>query len=164
MSVFVLTDMFASFNSRKFVMMIIGLEALANLFFISFTNWINRMPYPDYFHHAAAYNAVFNPIIALYVANLIGTFIAAALDLFIFYYLYKKRNWSFFIASFCSSILTISCYTVVTDYFAFKDSYPTHFGLLTHINLVTNFITLALYAILGQIAVSLLQRYLHKKA
>lgn len=164
MAVFVLTDVFASFNTRKLVIFVISLEALFNLFFIVYTNIISNMPYPAYFQGANAYSEVFSPIIILYAANLGGTFIAAVIDLFIFYYLYKQRQWMFFLASFCSSIITISCYTYVTDYFGFRNSYPDHVLELTFINLLTNFITLLGYSILGQVLVNLIQKYLNGKS
>lgn len=162
MAVFVLTDVFASFNPRRLVIYILCLEALFNLFFISYTNFISNMPYPTYFSHAADYKTVFSPIITLYAANLGGTFIAAVVDLCIFYYLYKKRNWVFFLASFCSSIITISCYTYVTDYFGFRNSYPHHVLQLTFINLLTNFLTLLFYSILGQFLVGFIQKILNR--
>jgi uncharacterized PurR-regulated membrane protein YhhQ (DUF165 family) len=161
MAVFVLTDIFASFNPRRLVIFILTLEAIFNLFFIIYTNIISSMPYPSYFTNASAYTQVFSPIIILYAANLGGTFIAAVVDLFIFYYLYKQRQWMFFLASFCSSIVTISCYTYVTDYFGFRHSYPDHVLELTFINLLTNFITLLCYSILGQFLVSYIQKYLN---
>ena len=161
MSIFILTDIFASFNPRKLVIMMIMLEAFANLLFITYTNWISGMPYPSYFHHAEAYTIVFRPIIILYLANLGGTLIAAIVDLFIFYYLYKNRQWPFFIASFLSSNVTISCYTFITDYFGFRHSYPEHVFLLTNVNLITNFITLAFYAIVGQFVVMFIQKFLN---
>jgi len=161
MAVFVLTDVFATFNPRRLVIMMISLEALFNLFFVLYTNIISNMGYPDYFHNAESYKQVFNPIIMLYVANLGGTFIAAVIDLFIFYYLYKKRQWMFFMASFFSSIITISCYTYITDYFGFKDAYPDHVLELTFINLITNFITLLAYSIAGQFLVYFIQKILN---
>lgn len=163
MSVFVLTDVFASFNPRKLVIFMISLEAIFNLFFISYTNMISSMSFPSYFENASAYETVFSPIIILYIANLGGTFISAVVDLFIFYYLYKKKNWMFFMASFCSSIITISCYTYVTDYFGFRNSYPDHVLELTFINLLTNFITLLCYSILGQFLVNFIHGYLEGK-
>ncbi len=163
MAAFVLTDVFASFNPRRLVIFIISLDAIFNLFFITYTNVINNMPYPTYFQNATSYIEVFSPIIVLYAANLGGTFIAAVVDLFIFYYLYKQRQWMFFLASFCSSIVTISCYTYVTDYFGFRNSYPGHVFELTFINLLTNFITLLGYSILGQFLVNFIQRYLNGK-
>lgn len=162
MAVFVLTDVFASFNPRRLVIFIICLEALFNLFFIAYTNIIANMPYPEYFQHAQAYKIVFNPVIILYIANLGGTLVAAILDLFIFYYLYKTRGWMFFIASFCSSIVTISCYTFVTDYFGFRGTYPNHVMELTYINLATNFVTLLGYAMIGQFLVSQIYKYLNR--
>lgn len=164
MAVFVLTDVFASFNPRKLVIFIISLEALFNLFFILYTNWITSLSFPPYFHHAEAYDLVFHPIIPLFIANLGGTFIAAVLDLFIFYYLYQKKKWMFFLSSFSSSILTISCYTFVTDYFGFKQSYPEDVYTLTAINLFTNFITLLAYSVLGQFLVAYIHKYLNKDA
>lgn len=163
MAVFVLTDVFASFNSRRLVIFIITLEAFFNLFFIIYTNVISHLPYPEYFQGAAAYKEVFSPIVILYIANLGGTFIAAVVDLFIFYYLYKERQWMFFLASFCSSIVTISCYTYVTDYFGFRNSYPDHVLELTFINLLTNFLTLLGYSILGQVLVSYIQKILNNQ-
>lgn len=163
MAVFVLTDVFASFNPRRLVIFIIALEAIFNLFFILYTNVISNMSYPSYFQNVTAYKQVFNPIITLYIANLGGTFIAAVMDLFIFYYLYKQRKWMFFLASFFSSIITISCYTYVTDYFGFRSSYPSHVLELTFINLLTNFITLLGYSIFGQFLVNFVQRYLNGK-
>lgn len=160
MAVFVLTDVFASYNPRRLVIMIIFLEASLNLFFVLYTNLISNMPFPVYFHNVVAYREVFNPIVILYIANLIGTLISAMVDLFIFYYLYRRRNWVFFLASFCSSIVTISCYTYVTDYFGFRHPYPNHVMQLTFINLLTNFLTLLGYSILGQFLVSFIGRYL----
>lgn len=164
MAVFVLTDVFASYIPRRLVILIITLEVLFNLFFIVYTNIISQMPYPEYFQNAAAYKEVFNPIIILYIANLGGTFIAAVVDLFIFYYLYKERQWMFFLASFCSSIITISCYTYVTDYFGFRNSYPDHVLELTFINLLTNLLTLLAYSILGQFLVNYIQRILNNQS
>lgn len=163
MAVFVLTDVFASYNPRRLVIFMISLEALFNLFFICYTNIISNMPYPSYFQNANSYTEVFSPIIILYAANLGGTFIAAIVDLFIFYFLYKQKQWPFFLASFFSSIITISCYTYVTDYFGFKYSYPEHVLELTFINLLTNFITLLGYSILGQFLVNYIQRTLSGK-
>ena len=163
MAVFVLTDVFASFNPRKLVILIISLEALFNLFFIFYTNLISNMPHPAYFPYVDAYKQVFSPIIMLYIANLGGTFISAVVDLFIFYYLYKEQRWMFCFASFFSSIITISCYTYVTDYFGFRNSYPDHVIELTFINLLTNFITLFCYSILGQFLVSYIQKRLNNQ-
>lgn len=163
MAVFVLTDVFASFNSRKLVIYIIFCEAFANLIVILYTNWISGMPYPDYFYGAEAYKQVFQPIIILYISNLGGTIISAIIDLFIFYYLYKQKRWSFFISSFASSIITISCYTFVTDYFGFRISYPEHLWVLTNINLITNLITLLFYSIIGQFIVALIQKFLNER-
>lgn len=64
-------------------------------------------------------------------------------------------------ASFSSSIITISCYTYVTDYFGFRNAYPDHVLELTIINLVTNFITLLGYSLVGQLAVYAIQRYIN---
>jgi len=164
MAVFVLTDVFASFNPRRLVVLIISLEAIFNLFFIGYTNIISNMPYPSYFQNAEAYTEVFSPIVVLYIANLGGTFLSAIIDLFIFYYLYKQRQWMFFLASFCSSIITISCYTYVTDYFGFRNSYPDHVLELTFINLLTNFITLLGYSVLGQFLVNFIQGYLNGRS
>ena len=164
MAVFVITDIFASYNARSLVILMISLEALTNLFFILYTNIIAHMPYPDFFHNAASYQSVFSPIVILYAANLGGTFISAIVDLFIFYYLYKNKRWPFFLASFLSSIVTISAYTYVTDYFGFRHSYPHHVMTLTFINLLTNFITLLAYSIFGQFIVSFIQKMLNKQS
>ena len=164
MAVFVITDIFASYNPRKIVILMITLEAFVNLFFIVYTNIVSHMPHPDFFSHAQAYKTVFSPIIILYVANLGGTFISAVIDLFIFYYLYKSRRWPFFLSSFCSSIITISAYTYVTDYFGFRDTYPQHVMELTFINLLTNFITLLAYSIIGQFVVVFIQRILNRRS
>jgi len=163
MAVFILTDVFASFNSRKLVILIILLEGFLNLFFVVYTNIISQLPYPEYFQNAEAYKEVFHPLISLYIANLGGTIIAAIIDLFIFYYLFKERRWPFFIASFSSSIITISCYTYITDYFGFKTAYPDHVLELTFINLLTNFITLLGYSMIAQFLVNYIQLYLSKR-
>lgn len=162
MSVFILTDVLATFNSRKLVIYILLLEAGLNLFFIIYTTTISSMNYPSYFLNSEAYNTVFGPIPMLYLANLGGTFISAVIDLYIFKYLYNTRKWIFSIASFSSSIITISCYTYITDYFGFRETYPEHVMTLTHINLITNFITLLGYAILGQFLVWGIQKHLNK--
>lgn len=164
MAVFVITDIFASYNPRKLVILMIFLEAMVNLFFIVYTNIIVHMPCPDFFHNITAYQQVFSPIIILYVANLGGTFISAVIDLFIFYYLYKNRRWPFFLASFLSSIITISAYTYITDYFGFRHSYPGHVMELTFINLLTNFLTLLGYSIVGQFVVAFIQTRLNKRS
>lgn len=164
MAVFVITDIFASYNPRRLVILMIFLEAMVNLFFIVYTNIIAHMPHPTFFHNIEAYKEVFSPIIILYVANLGGTFISAVIDLFIFYYLYKNRRWPFFLASFLSSIVTISAYTYVTDYFGFRHSYPQHVMELTFINLLTNFLTLLAYSIIGQFVVAFIQKILNKRS
>lgn len=161
MQVFIISDVLASYNPRRLVIFFLIIEALFNLFFVTYANKISSMPSPNYFSHADAYITVFGPIPMLYLANLGGTFISAVLDLYIFNYLYNTRKWMFALSSFLSSIFTISCYTYVTDYFGFRDTYPEHVMELTHINLITNFITLFLYAILGQGLVVAIQKYLN---
>ena len=162
MQVFILSDVLASFNARKLVIFFLVLEALFNLFFVAFSTKISGMPYPDYFSNAEAYNTVFGPIPMLYLANLGGTFISAVIDLYIFKYLYNTRKWMFAPSSFFSSIFTISCYTYITDYFGFRNTYPDHVMELTQINLITNFITLFIYAIAGQVLVASIQKYLNR--
>lgn len=162
MQVFILSDILASYNPRKLVIFFLFIEAMFNLFFVSYATKISNMPYPSYFSHAEAYNTVFGPIPVLYLANLGGTFISAVLDLYIFKYLYNQRKWMFAPSSFLSSIFTISCYTYITDYFGFRNTYPEHVMELTHINLITNFITLFIYAIIGQFAVMQIQKYLNR--
>lgn len=162
MQVFILSDVLASYNPRKLVIFFLILEALFNLFFVSFSTKISSMPYPDYFSNAEAYTTVFGPIPVLYLANLGGTFISAVIDLYIFKYLYNKKKWLFAPSSFLSSIFTISCYTYITDYFGFRNTYPEHVMELTQINLITNFITLLIYAILGQFTVVAIQKYLNR--
>lgn len=162
MQVFILSDVLASYNPRKLVIFFLFLEALFNLFFIAYSTKISSMPFPEYFSQAEAYVTVFGPIPVLYVANLGGTFISAVIDLYIFKYLYNTRKWMFAPSSFLSSIFTISCYTYITDYFGFRDTYPEHVMELTHINLITNFITLFIYAILGQFLVKGIQKYLNR--
>ena len=159
MSIFVLTDVFAAFNSRRFVIGVIFLEALCNLIFISYTNWISHLPAPSFFHHRADYQTVFSPMFVLFFANLVGTIVAAILDLFVFYYLYIQRKWHFLLASFFSSFIILSCYTYITDYFGFRHSYPEHVFQLTFINLISNVITLAAYSLLGQFLVWGIHRY-----
>jgi uncharacterized membrane protein YeaQ/YmgE (transglycosylase-associated protein family) len=110
-----------------------------------------------------AYEIVFSPILILYFANLAGTFISAIVDLSIFYYFYKKLKWQFFFASFLSSIITISAYTWITDYFGFRHTFPRHVIELTTYNLMTNFITLLIYSIIGQLLVLCIFKYLNRK-
>lgn len=162
MQVFILSDILASYNPRKLVIFFLILEALFNLFFVAYATKISSLPFPNYFENAAAYNTVFGPIPMLYLANLGGTFISAVIDLYIFKYLYTTKGWMFAPSSFLSSVFTISCYTYVTDYFGFRNTYPEHVLELTHINLMTNFITLFIYAILGQCLLTAIQKYLNR--
>lgn len=162
MGVFIISDVLASYNPRKLVIFFLVIEALFNLFFVLYVTKISNMPYPSYFSNADAYVTVFGPIPTLYLANLGGTFISAVIDLYIFNYLYNNKKWMFAPSSFLSSIFTISCYTYITDYFGFRNTYPEHVMELTHINLITNFITLFIYALIGQILVTSIQKYLNR--
>jgi len=164
MAVFIITDIMASYNPRKIVILMIFMEVLVNLFFVLYTNIIANMPFPDFFLDEKIYRNVFSPIIPLYIANLGGTFCSAIIDLFFFYFLYKNKKWPFFLASFSSSIITISCYTYITDYFGFRNAYPHHVFQLTFINLLTNFITLFLYSVIGQGIVKIIHKYLNKQS
>lgn len=163
MACYVLTDVFACFNSRRLVIMLICLEALANIIVISITNIVSNLPYPDFFHHVQEYKVVFSPIFVLYFANLTGTFVASVVDLFIFYYLYRMRRWYFTFASLTSSVFTLTMYTYITDYFGFRESFPNHVMQITNVNVVTNFITLVIYTLLAQILVFYLYKILNKK-
>jgi uncharacterized PurR-regulated membrane protein YhhQ (DUF165 family) len=163
MACYVLTDVFACFNSRRLVIMLIFLEAVANIIFIIITNIVNSMPYPSFFHHAQAYRTVFSPILVLYFANLIGTFVASVIDLYIFYYLYRIKRWFFTIASLTSSVFTLTLYTYITDYFGFRGSFPLHVWQITNVNVVTNFMTLVIYTLLAQILVFFLNKILNKR-
>ncbi len=160
MAVFVLSDVFATYNTRSQVVVFIFLDALANLFFMLFTNFVNTLSYPDFFNNAEAYKAVFSPVVALYFASLLGTIIASLLDLYLFSYLYKKVHLNFLISTIISSVLTISCYTLVTDIIAFKQSFPEHYIDLTLINICSNLITLIAYAIIGQFVVFGIRKYI----
>lgn len=162
MAVFIISDILASYNPQKLVTFFLIIESLFNLFFVIYVTKISSMPYPDYFANAEAYNTVFQPIPMLYLANLGGTFISAIIDLYFFNYLYNKRKWMFASSSFFSSVFTISCYTYITDYFGFRYTYPEHVIELTHINLITNFMTLFIYAIIGQALVATIQKYLNR--
>lgn len=162
MSVFVLTDILATFNPRKLVIYFLILEGALNLFCVVYTSTISSMNHPDYFNHADAYNIVFGPIPMLYLANLLGTFFSAVIDLYIFKHLYNVKKWPFAMSSFFSSILTISAYTYITDYFGFRGTYPDHVFDLTHINLATNMITLAAYSSIGQFIATGINKYLNK--
>ncbi len=161
-AVFVINDILASYNNKKFVIFIILTEASVNLFVISFTNLITHLPHPAFFQLAKAYNIVFGAVLPLYFANLLGTMVAAVIDLIFFYYLYKNKGWSFFASSFTSSVVTLFFYTTITDYFWFEVSYPSHMLNLTIVNLAANFMNLAIYSSIGQIAVFLIQKYLNK--
>lgn len=160
MAVFVLCDVFATYNTRSQVIMFILLDALANLFFMLFTNFINTLSFPEFFNNSEAYKTVFSPVVTLYFASLLGTIIASILDLYLFYYLYKKLKINFLISSIISSVLTISCYTLVTDIIAFKESFPEHYLNLTVINICSNLITLIIYAIIGQFLVCGIKKYI----
>lgn len=162
MFVFVLTDVLASYNSRRLVIYFISLEALCNFIYIFFAKLIVNMPYPTFFNHVYEYKIVFDPLVPLYFANLGGNFVAAVFDLFIFWYLYKNRRWIFCAASFTSSIVTLTMYTYITDYFGFRGTYPTHVIQITNVNVITNFITLAFYSIVAQFIVYRIQRILNK--
>ncbi|MEE9451232.1 MAG: VUT family protein [Gammaproteobacteria bacterium] len=161
MMIFVLTDVFTTFNSRKFAIMIIFLESMANLFLVSFTIFINNQPHPDFFLYAEEYKIVFSPLLILVIANICGSAIAALVDVFIFYYLYRVQRWMFFLASFLSSIITVTTYTYITDYFGFRNSFPEHVLQITHVNIASNFITLLIYSFIGQILVYCIHRYLN---
>ena len=130
MAVFVLSDVFATYNTRSQVVVFIFLDALANLFFMLFTNFVNTLPFPEF------------------------------LDLYLFSYLYKKVHLNFLISTIISSLLTISCYTLVTDIIAFKQSFPEHYIDLTLINICSNLITLIAYAIIGQFVVFGIRKYI----
>lgn len=160
MSVFVLTDVLATYNSRSLVIIFIFLDAIANLLFMAFTNYVNTLPYPDFFTKAEAYKIVFNPVADLYFANLIGTLIAAIIDLFLFYYLYKKLRLNFLLSSVLSSGITISCYTLVTDIIAFKESFPHHYLDLTLVNIISNLLTILIYALIAQLIVCGIKKYI----
>lgn len=163
MAAFVITDVFACFNSRKFVIFIILLEALVNLFFIIITNIVIRLPAPAILHDTSAYANVFTPVFTLYISNLIGTFIAFLIDLFIFYFLYKKQQWNFLSASLLSSLLAICFYTFLTDLLAFFHLYPYLVWKLASINLLTNVLSLLLYSLLGQLVVIWIKNKLNGK-
>lgn len=160
MAVFVLCDVFATYNTRSQVIMFILLDAIANLFFMIFTNFINTLSFPEFFNNSEAYKIVFSPVIKLYFASLLGTIIASILDLYLFYYLYKKIKINFLFSSIISSVLTISCYTLITDIIAFKESFPEHYLNLTFINICSNLISLIIYAIIGQFLVFGIKKYI----
>ena len=162
MSAFVLTDVFAAYNSRKFVVLVLILEAFVNLFFMVVTNIVVRLPYPGYLRNVHAFNDVFSPIMILFLANLAGTFVAFLLDVFVFYYFYRTKKLPFLVSSLISSVSTILLYTFITDYFAFKQFYPLHIYQLIFANIVTNFIVLAVYTVLGQILLTYIFRYLNR--
>lgn len=161
MTVFVLTDVLASFNSRKLVIYFIFLEALSNLFFMGYTHYINTLPFPDFFEHAAAYETVFNPVAVLYFSNLVGNVVSSLIDLYIFFYLYRKIKLGFLLASIISSSFTIFLYTIVTDVLAFRESFPDQYIRLTTINIFSNLVTVIIFAFIGQFVVSRIQKYIN---
>ena len=61
MAVFIITDIMASYNPRKIVILMIFMEVLVNLFFVLYTNIIANMPFPDFFLDEKIYRNVFSP-------------------------------------------------------------------------------------------------------
>ncbi len=162
MACFVLVDVMASYNSRKFIILAIILEGVMNFLMLLITNLICQLPHPEYVNNTQAFIDVFTPIKYLFFANLLGSFIAFLFDSTIFYYLYKSKNYSFITSSIISSLAIILIYTVITDYYAFKLFYSDHIYELIITNIVTNLISIVVYAILSRWLVINIFNYLNK--
>ncbi len=160
MAVFSLSDMLASFNSRRFVVLVLLGEAAANLIWLAVVTSVNVAPEPEFFHLGQAYLDVFGSVPKLYAANLCGGLIIGILDMFLFSHCYRVKKLSFFKASLLSTIISISTYTYFTDYFAFKDSYPDHVMMLAHVNTVTNILSVFCYSIVSALVMKKILNYI----
>ena len=146
MACFVIIDLIAIINKKRFIYLIISIEAIANVFMIATTTIVAHAPSPDYVLNSDSYKTVFTPVIILYVANTIGSLIAFIVDYNIFSRMYKR--YGFLISSLFSSVFIIVIYTATTDILAFKMVYPDHYLELTGVNILTNILFLGVITFL----------------
>lgn len=163
MMCFIIVDIISSYNSKKFILLALSLEAVMNFLMLVITGIVIKLPCPDYLHNPEFFTAVFTPIQSLFFANLLGSFIAFSIDSAIFYYMYKVKKYSFLISSITSSFFIIIIYTIITDYYAFKDFYTEHLNELIVTNIITNLLSVIVYAILSRYLVASIFKYLNNK-
>lgn len=154
---FVIVDIAATFNNRRFLLFLIMLETMANLIMLSMTNIVTSMPAPDILINKESYNEVFNPITTMYFANILGSLIAFSLDALIFFHFYNKKKMPFLESSIISSLIVIITYTIITDYFAFKDMYPNSLTTITIVNIFTNIVFVSSLTVIAKYIITPLQ-------
>ena len=160
MAVFVINDIVRSYSpNRNLVFIFILLEALCNFLSFSYCNIIAHSNAPDYLAGTDAYKTVFGAVWHLYISNLVGSAIAAVIDVWFFSVLFFRKNMPFFFASLISSVSTLFVYTVITDYYGLHGIFPQHVWEITWVNVVTNILMLTFYSFIGQIMTS----WIHNK-
>ncbi|RLV57931.1 hypothetical protein D5018_19960 [Parashewanella curva] len=163
MLVFSLSDILASLNSRRFVIFVLLGEAVTNLVWFSFIMGVTSAPEPEFFALGQSYQDVFGSVPQLYLANLGGGLIISIIDILLFSHWYKTKKFTFFKASFFSTIVSISVYTYFTDYFGFRGNYPDHVMLLAHVNAITNVICVFCYSVISAWAMKHILNYVHQQ-
>lgn len=162
MMCFVIIDMFATYNSVKFMWLVISLESIANFIMVLVTHYVIYSPHPVYLENYISFIDVFSPLSRLYWANIIGSFIAMSINSLLFIYLYKIKGISFIISSMLSSLFVIVLYTTVTDYFAFDYLYKDHIVDLIIVNVISNSLFILLLSIPSRIVVRNIIKYTNR--
>lgn len=162
MMCFVIIDILATYNTVKFLWMVVIIESAANLILITTSHQVIYAPHPNFFTDADAYVVVFSPIVTLYVSNLIGSFIGFALNTILFIFFLKAKKLSFIISSFLSSFIVVIIYTTTTDYLSFSSQYPKQVTDLTLFNIISNLAVIASLIVPSRKIVFWINAYLNK--
>ncbi len=118
--IFPILDIMGEVYGYSYPRLFIWVGGLCELLFACAVTSVGHFPYPDYFHHAEAYQTVFDPTIRFVLSSLFGTMVGEFLNVYLLAkWKIKLQGKSFVIRSILATAVGQAALTVIVDLFAF---------------------------------------------
>lgn len=118
---FPILDIVGEVYGYAYPRLFIWIGAICELLFACATTAVAHLPYPSYFHHADAYQAVLDPTVRFVFSSLIGTITGEFLNIyFLARWKIKLRGKSFITRCILSTAIGQAALTIIVDIFAFS--------------------------------------------
>lgn len=144
-------DMLTRLLGKSLTIIIIVIFHFCDFLFSYALYLINLISAPATFHSLAAYNTVITPIPRMFWAGILGAVVAGIIEVLI-YATIQKRVKNFFFSSLVATAIVVIGHGVPTDYFAFKEIFPTEVWHLVFANISMNIVILTIYITLASLA------------
>ncbi|MFZ9035891.1 MAG: hypothetical protein ACO2ZM_07215 [Francisellaceae bacterium] len=132
------------------ILIIVLFMILGNFIMIGYGNIINSLNTPDFFINTTAYHTVFIDAWHGMISNTIALFICVIIELIFFNFFYFRFRLPYFLASVIATSLVLLIGSIIVMYAGYVLDYPKHIHEIIKDQLISNFIGLAVLALLIQ--------------